>query len=358
MAQNGFAQIVEGSRFFTSRASWVRGSHKGLFIESRFKGFLLREGLRFLQFRTPKLLFHVAQGPSPEQHAWQYPFRKLQAPPFSQAPGPKFPNCVAGTLFASSRPENPNCALPRTRRAPSQQHAWEYPFRRGGPLPSPAASEYPFRKPCTAGPSLPNCVLPRAAGPSPAAHVGVRFRKLQISNSRIVYAYPFRKLQAPNSRIVCSPARCAPRSTRGSTLFASSRPETPELCTPPRGGPFPAARVGVRLNFRKLQVPNSRIVYSPFRKLQAPNSRIVYVAPRPFPRGSTLLGLGDWNRQEPRTEPQEPSEKPNRMNLNRLFKTATEPNRYIHVKLNRLQHELRNLQNMIVVLITTSYYRF
>ena len=30
-----------------------------------------------------------------------------------------------------------------------------------------------------------------------------------------------------------------------------------------------------------------------------------------------------------RTEPQEPPEKPNRMNLNRCFKTATEPNRTI-----------------------------
>ena len=30
VAQNGFAQIVDGSRFFTSRASWVRGPHKGL----------------------------------------------------------------------------------------------------------------------------------------------------------------------------------------------------------------------------------------------------------------------------------------------------------------------------------------
>ena len=41
VAQNGFAQIVDGSRFFTSRACWVRGTHKGAYIESLFKGFIM-----------------------------------------------------------------------------------------------------------------------------------------------------------------------------------------------------------------------------------------------------------------------------------------------------------------------------
>ena len=35
------------------------------------------------------------------------------------------------------------------------------------------------------------------------------------------------------------------------------------------------------------------------------------------------------NGQKPRTEPQEPPEKPNRMYLNRCFKTATELNRTV-----------------------------
>ena len=170
--------------------------------------------------------------------------------------------------------------------------------------------------------------------------------------------HPFRKLQAPSSRIVYSPHAC----------FASFRPQTPELCTPPRGEPLPSStRVpfsqasGPRLPncvFPAWRTPPQQHAWGhPFRKLQAPNSRIVY-APGPplfsaarvvvrfsqasgpklpncvvLPQNvlfSMLLGRGDWNRQEPRTDPQEPSEKPNRMNLNRLCKTATEPNRYIH----------------------------
>ena len=131
--------------------------------------------------------------------------------------------------------------------------------------------------PCSSGPlpgwstlfasfRAPNCVLP-------ASRVGVPFS---------------------HASELCTPPHGGPlpSSTRGSTLFASSRPQTPELCTPPRG----SAAIPPRLQNVLL---------------------------------STLLGLGDWNRQKPRTEPQEPSEKPNRMNLKRLFKTATEPNRTV-----------------------------
>ena len=297
--------------------------------------------------------------------------------PFSQASSPKLPNCV---LFPAARvgapfsqapgPKLPNCALP----APAQQHAWEYPFcklqapnsriqprappqqtRRSAlfassrphtpelytPARGPAARVgAPFRKlqapnsrivysPATRGlpsstcgstlsasfsPKLPNCVLPRMAGPSPATRMGVAFSQApghKLPNCVLPRAAgPF-----PAARMA-GPSR--------STLFANFRPQTPELCTPPRGGQTP-----------ELCTPQARVKV-PFSQASGPKlpncvlPRSAAIPPRlQNVLFSTLLGLGDWYRQEPRTEPQEPSEKPNRMNLNRLFKTATEPNRTV-----------------------------
>ena len=216
--------------------------------------------------------------------------------PFSQASGPKLllprvrggplPTSTRGsTLFASSRPQTPEFCTPRV----------------AGPCP-PARVGVPFSQ--APGPKLPNCVLPRVAGPCPPARVGVLFSQApgpKLPNSvlpRVAGPCPPARVgvpfsQAPGPKLPnCVLPRVAGSSPAWEYLFASFRPQTPELCTPPRG----SAAIPPRLQ---------NVLFS------------------------TLLGLGDWNHQEPRTEPQEPSEKPNRMNLNRLFKTATEPNRTV-----------------------------
>ena len=220
----------------------------------------MKEGLRFLQS-----LPCIAPGPFPKPHAWEYPVRKLQAPNFRIVYSPS----------TSSRPQTPKLCTPP----------------RGGPLPSSRTVYSPARR----------------APPS-------------STRGSTVFA-SFR----PQIRELCTP-QCGgplPSSTRGSTLFASFRPQTPNCVLPRAAGPSPAARVGVpsqasgpklrvvysrarrappqqhawEYPFRKLQAPNSRIVYSvrsgppqqhvwehPFRKLQAPNSRIVYSrARRAFP---------------------------------------------------------------------------
>ena len=106
VAQNGFAQIVDGSRFFTSRASWVRGTHKGAYTESLFKG------LHFLQFRGPQTTLPCSSGPLPRA-----------APvgvPFSQAAGPK---------LRSLEPEACEKGAPTRAAGEGPPHAGEYTIR-------------------------------------------------------------------------------------------------------------------------------------------------------------------------------------------------------------------------------------
>ena len=176
------------------------------------------------------------------------------------------PSCGVPLPSSTRGPKLPNCALPRAARVGvrfSQASGIKLPIEsctppRGGP-------QQHQQHTCTgvyfsqvSGPKLPNSVLP-------AQHAWeYAFRKLQASNSRIVYSparratprqhaweYAFRKFQAPNSRIVYSLAWRAPplpSSMRGSTLFASFRPQTAESCDPRAAGPSPAARVGVRFS--------------------------------------------------------------------------------------------------------------
>ena len=266
---------------------------------------------RKLQAPNSRIAYSPAWGTPAQQHAWEYFFRKLQAPnsrivhspawgappssmrgstffasfrpqtpelctaprggpsarvgvAFSQASGPSPPSSTRGITFfascstpprggpllsrtfASFRPQTPESSStrgstffasfrPQTPRmvyflawAPLQQHVWEYfspvgvlfdKLQAQTPEYSPAARVgVPFSQ--ASGPKLPNCVL--------AQHT---------------WEYLFRKLQAPSSRTVYFSAwGPLPSSTRGSTFFASFRPQTPELCTPPRDGPSPTTR--------------------------------------------------------------------------------------------------------------------
>ena len=105
------------------------------------------------------------------------------------------------------------------------------PTRGGGEgPPTRRSTQFGILGPEPSGPKLPNCVLPHGAA--------VPFSQARIAYSSAwgappqqhAWEYLFRKLQAPNSRIVYSPAW----STRESTFVASFRPQTPELCV---GGP-------------------------------------------------------------------------------------------------------------------------
>ena len=162
---------------------------------------------------------------------------------------------------------------------------------RGGPLP-----RAPFSR---------NVYSPARRAP-PQQHVGVE--------------YPFRKLQAPNSRNVYSPARRDPQQHAWEYLFRKLQAPNSQKCVLPRAaGPSPAARVGVPFS----QAPGPKL----------PNC----ILPRgaSFPRSSKMC-CSFGTSGLPRTEPQEPSEKPNTINLNRLFqnRNRTETNRHIHALWN------------------------
>ena len=78
--------------------------------------------------------------------------------------------------------------------------------------------------------------------------------RVPFSRVHCAFWFTLSAVSGPRTALPCSSGPLPQSRTRGSTFFANFRPQTPEFCTPPRGGPHP---------FRKLQAPNSRLVYSP-----------------------------------------------------------------------------------------------
>ena len=163
-----------------------------------------------------------------------------------------------------------------------------------------------------AGKHRPDTGKPTRSGFKASRFKVYAFCSLRAPPQQHAWEYSFRKVQAQNSPNCVLPRVVGCCSTRGSMLFASFKPQTPESCTPARGGPLPSSTRGstpfasfrpktlrivyspawwaAAARFSQVPSPKLRIVHSPawrappqqhaweyaVRKFQAPNSRIVY----------------------------------------------------------------------------------
>ena len=207
----------------------------------------LRGSTLFASFRpqTPEL-YSLARRAPPQQHAWEYTLRQFSAP---NRGGSLLWSTLLGPLPSSTRgPKLPNCALPRAARVGvcfSQASGIKLPIEsctppRGGP-------QQHQQHTCTgvyfsqvSGPKLPNSVLPSAA------RVGVRFS--QASGFKL-----------PN-RVLPRAAGHSPAARVGIRFSQVSGPKLPNRVLPCVAGPSPPQQHAWEYAFRKLQAANCRIV--------------------------------------------------------------------------------------------------
>ena len=110
----------------------VRGPKRGLY---RVPFFPAHKDIRLTlsAVSRPQPTLPCSSGPLPEQDAWEYPFRKLQAPNSRIVYSPRAagPTQQHAWYLQTSGPKLPNCALPAWRAPPqeTESHEPEPPFQ-------------------------------------------------------------------------------------------------------------------------------------------------------------------------------------------------------------------------------------